>query len=101
MTDIFQRYGLSQQATDREIWERVTPVSMSREEFSELLTALHRRSYEAGMARGRRQRKTAKTLFERLIGPMRAVAREYGYALAVHGSLTRDVDWAGWPGAVS
>lgn len=46
----------------------------------------------------------AKTLarFERHIGPMREAARAHGYALAVHGSLRRDIDliaapW--WPDA--
>lgn len=30
--------------------------------------------------------------FERLIGPLREAAREQGYAVAVHGSLERDID---------
>lgn len=30
--------------------------------------------------------------YEQLIGPLRATARECGYALAVHGSLARDID---------
>ncbi len=30
--------------------------------------------------------------YERLIGPLRRTARENGYALAVHGSLKRDID---------
>ena len=30
--------------------------------------------------------------YERLIGPLRQTARENGYALAVHGSLQRDID---------
>lgn len=36
----------------------------------------------------------AKTreLYERLIEPLRAVAKHHGYALAVHGSLERDID---------
>lgn len=31
-------------------------------------------------------------LYARHIGPMRERAREFGYALAVHGSLARDID---------
>ena len=34
----------------------------------------------------------AKEDFERLIEPLRFVARQHGYALAVHGSLVRDID---------
>ncbi len=34
----------------------------------------------------------ARQLFERLISPLRATARIHGYALAVHGSLARDID---------
>jgi hypothetical protein len=34
----------------------------------------------------------ARQLFERLIAPLRATARAHGYALAVHGSLARDID---------
>jgi hypothetical protein len=34
----------------------------------------------------------ARQAFERLITPLRAVARAHGYALAVHGSLARDID---------
>jgi len=30
--------------------------------------------------------------FERLIGPLREKARDLGYALAVHGTLRRDID---------
>ncbi len=30
--------------------------------------------------------------YEKLIGPLREKARELGYALAVHGSLVRDID---------
>lgn len=30
--------------------------------------------------------------YEKLIGPLREVARSLGYALAVHGSLVRDID---------
>ena len=30
--------------------------------------------------------------YERLIGPLRETARDHGYALAVHGSLVRDID---------
>jgi hypothetical protein len=31
-------------------------------------------------------------LADRLVAPLRATAREHGYALAVHGSLARDID---------
>jgi len=34
----------------------------------------------------------AREIYERLITPLRAVARAHGYALAVHGSLARDID---------
>jgi hypothetical protein len=34
----------------------------------------------------------ARQLYDRLIAPLRAVARQHGYALAVHGSLARDID---------
>jgi hypothetical protein len=34
----------------------------------------------------------ARQLFDRLITPIRAVARQHGYAVAVHGSLARDID---------
>jgi len=34
----------------------------------------------------------ARELYERLITPLRAAARLHGYALAVHGSLARDID---------
>lgn len=34
----------------------------------------------------------ARELYDRLIAPLRAVARQHGYALAVHGSLARDID---------
>jgi hypothetical protein len=34
----------------------------------------------------------ARQLFDRLITPLRATARAHGYALAVHGSLARDID---------
>jgi hypothetical protein len=30
---------------------------------------------------------------ERLIEPLRAIAREHGYAIGVHGSLKRDIDY--------
>jgi hypothetical protein len=33
-----------------------------------------------------------RQLFDRLIGPVRAVAKHLGYAVAVHGSLARDID---------
>ena len=35
---------------------------------------------------------TAREQYDRLIEPLRAVARSCGYALAVHGTLERDVD---------
>jgi hypothetical protein len=34
----------------------------------------------------------ARDEYERLITPLRAMAKRHGYALAVHGSLARDVD---------
>lgn len=34
----------------------------------------------------------AREEYERLITPLRAVAMQHGYALAVHGSLGRDID---------
>lgn len=34
----------------------------------------------------------ARQAFERLITPLRAAARAHSYALAVHGSLARDID---------
>jgi hypothetical protein len=34
----------------------------------------------------------ARQEYERPITPLRAVARKHGYALAVHGSLARDID---------
>ena len=34
----------------------------------------------------------AREHFERLITPLRNIARRHGYALAVHGSLARDID---------
>lgn len=33
-----------------------------------------------------------KWYLERILGPIRMVAREHGYAVAVHGSLVRDID---------
>ena len=30
--------------------------------------------------------------YEKLIGPLREVARQHGYAIGVHGSLARDID---------
>lgn len=33
-----------------------------------------------------------KRLYELLIGPLRETAQRHGYALAVHGSLERDID---------
>jgi hypothetical protein len=37
--------------------------------------------------------------YRRIIEPLRIVARECGYALAVHGSLRRDIDLVGVPWA--
>lgn len=37
--------------------------------------------------------------YEKLIGPLRAVAVSLGYALAVHGSLARDIDLIACPWA--
>lgn len=37
--------------------------------------------------------------YERLIGPIRERARELGYAIAVHGSLKRDIDLIACPWA--
>lgn len=39
----------------------------------------------------------ARTLYERLICPLRAVARRHGYALTVHGTLARDIDLVAVP----
>ena len=39
----------------------------------------------------------AKKQYARLIEPLRAKARELGYALAVHGSLARDIDLVAVP----
>jgi hypothetical protein len=39
----------------------------------------------------------AKQHYERLIEPLRLVARQHGYALAVHGSLSRDIDLVAVP----
>ena len=36
-------------------------------------------------------------MYELLIEPLRAVARSHGYALAVHGSLVRDIDLIACP----
>lgn len=36
-------------------------------------------------------------VYDRLIGPLRGRARELGYALAVHGSLKRDIDLIACP----
>lgn len=38
-----------------------------------------------------------RALFDKLIGPLREVARAHGYALAVHGSLARDIDLIACP----
>jgi hypothetical protein len=37
-------------------------------------------------------RQKCKEYYDRLIEPLRAIAREHGYALGVHGSLARDID---------
>ena len=42
---------------------------------------------------------SAKEQYERLIGPLREVARSLGYALCVHGSLKRDIDLVAVPWA--
>jgi hypothetical protein len=42
--------------------------------------------------RSRRLPLPARAVYERVITHLRAVARTHGYALAVHGSLGRDVD---------
>src|SRR4051812_2987278 len=39
----------------------------------------------------------AREYYDRLIGPMREVARTHGYALAVHGSVNRDIDLIACP----
>lgn len=39
--------------------------------------------------------------FRKLIGPLRQRAREFGYALAVHGSLKRDIDLIAVPWSAS
>lgn len=38
-----------------------------------------------------------RAAYERLIGPLRETARSLGYALAVHGSLARDIDLVAVP----
>lgn len=45
--------------------------------------------HAAGDAIGRA---VCSTVLDLAIAPMRTVAREHGYALAVHGSLARDID---------
>ena len=40
------------------------------------------------------QRRVAKA-YCKLIAPLRAVARQHGYALTVHGSIKRDIDLVG------
>lgn len=42
-----------------------------------------------------------RNIYERLIDPLRACARSMGYALGVHGTLSRDIDliavpWVSW-----
>lgn len=39
----------------------------------------------------------SRSRFEQLIGPLRERARELGYAIAVHGSLKRDIDLIACP----
>lgn len=39
----------------------------------------------------------SRPLYEQLIGPLREVARQLGYALAVHGTLKRDIDLIACP----
>lgn len=39
----------------------------------------------------------ARELHDRLIGPLREVARAHGYALATHGSVSRDIDLIACP----
>lgn len=39
----------------------------------------------------------SRPLYEKLIEPLRAKARELGYALAVHGALKRDIDLIACP----
>ena len=39
----------------------------------------------------------SRAAYERLIGPLRETARVLGYALAVHGSLARDIDLVAVP----
>lgn len=39
----------------------------------------------------------SRPLYEKLIEPLRARARELGYALAVHGTLKRDIDLIACP----
>lgn len=41
----------------------------------------------------------SRPLYERLIGPVREKARELGYAVAVHGTLKRDIDLVAVPWA--
>lgn len=36
--------------------------------------------------------KRAQLAYRRLIDPIRAIAKEHGYAIGVHGSLARDID---------
>jgi len=38
-----------------------------------------------------------RALLDLIVGPMRLVAKEYGYALTVHGSLNRDIDLVAIP----
>lgn len=39
----------------------------------------------------------SRPIFEKLIEPLRETARRHGYALAVHGSLKRDIDLVACP----
>lgn len=53
------------------------------------------------MARDSRRARAARRWFRRLIGPLREIAWDYGYALCVHGTIRRDIDlvavpWITW-----
>lgn len=41
--------------------------------------------------------KRARAAYAQLIGPIRAVAKEHGYAIGVHGSIARDIDMIAAP----
>lgn len=46
---------------------------------------------------GERHLRRCGEYYERLIGPLREVARAHGYALAVHGTLAYDIDLVACP----